>query len=283
MSIVWLASYPKSGNTWVRAFLANLLSGEDKPVHVNRLPGFAFGDHQGHYYAALAGRPFDQLSDAETLRLRPAVQRAIARSRQGDVFVKTHNALGLHDGVPTIAADVTGAFVYVVRNPLDLVVSYAHHYGIAIELAIEQMGSSTNHIVREAATVSQLLGSWSDHVRSWLMPPPQGVAHLVMRYEDISANPRKAFTRLVRFLKLPANAGRIDLAERFSRFKVLADQEATDGFVERPAAAERFFREGRKGGWRGALSSEQAERLVADHREVMSALDYLKADGTVRF
>ena len=104
-----------------------------------------------------------------------------------------------------------------------------------------------------------------------------------MRYEDLQANPRKAFTGLVRFLKLPAKSKQVEQAERFSRFKVLADQEAADGFVERPVHATRFFREGRTGGWRDHLSPAQAERLLTDHREVMAATGYLKPDGSPRF
>ncbi|MCB9948559.1 MAG: sulfotransferase domain-containing protein [Rhodospirillaceae bacterium] len=281
MAILWLASYPKSGNTWVRAFLANLFANPDQPVHVNQLRNFAFGDHQGAYYAQAAGRPFDQLSDEEINRLRPLVQRQIATARRDTVFVKTHNAFTLCDGVPTILPEASAGVVYVIRNPLDLCVSYAHHYGIPIDTAIEALASPFNRIVTERATAFQVLGGWSDHVKSWLEPPP--MPHHTMRYEDMLAQPAKAFGRLVTFLKLPKNKARLDKAIRFSSFKVLSGQERQDGFVERSAQADRFFREGRAGGWRSVLTPDQAGRIVEQHRETMDRFGYLAPDGSPRY
>ena len=60
MPIVWLASYPKSGNTWVRSFIANYLMGTDRPVHINDITHFTFGEHQAEYYEHLSGKAFDK-------------------------------------------------------------------------------------------------------------------------------------------------------------------------------------------------------------------------------
>ncbi len=282
MAVLWLASYPKSGNTWVRAFLANLFANPAQPVHVNQLANFAYGDHQGLYYARLAGRDFSTLSDEEINRLRPQVQRQIATARPETVFVKTHNALTTLDGVPTIAPDVSAGVIYVLRNPLDLAVSYAHHYSVTLDAAIDALGSSLNRIVTDGATAFQFLGSWTDHVRSWLVPPP--MPHHLMRYEDMIAHPSKTFGQLVNnYLKLPKDRARLQKAIRFSSFKVLSGQEARDGFVERSANADRFFRQGRVGGWRDVLSEAQVERLLVDHREMMQRFGYLAPDGTPRY
>ena len=281
MAILWLASYPKSGNTWVRAFLANLFANPLQPVHVNQLANFAYGDHQGVYYAQLARRPFSELSDEQINRLRPQVQTQIAAARPDTVFVKTHNALTSLDGVPTILPDVSAGAIYVLRNPLDLTVSYAHHYGVAIDAAIDALASSLNRIVTDRTTAFQFLGSWSDHVRSWLLPPP--MPHHLMRYEEMIASPAKSFGRLVAFLKLPKDKARLDKALRFSSFKVLADQERRDGFAERPASADRFFRQGQVGGWRQVLTDAQAERIVSDHHAMMLQFGYLAPDGSPRY
>ena len=107
MGIIWLASYPKSGNTWVRLFLANLFSDARHPVDINKLPGFTFGEHRADFYETLSGRPLSALSDEEINRMRPEVHRHIAGSRRETIFVKTHAAITVLDGVATITPDVT--------------------------------------------------------------------------------------------------------------------------------------------------------------------------------
>ena len=75
MPIVWLASYPKSGNTWMRGFLANYLSGSGKPVHINDYRRFSLGEHHADLYEAVSGKPFAELDNAALNRLRPQVGR----------------------------------------------------------------------------------------------------------------------------------------------------------------------------------------------------------------
>ncbi len=125
--ICWLASYPKSGSTWVRAFLANLFCGPElteKPVPINDLSKFCIADDFYGDYELSAGSKADQLSEKDLLRLRPQVHERFAASEQ-TVFVKSHNAAIARNGVPLITPSVTAGAIYVARNPLDVAVSYA--------------------------------------------------------------------------------------------------------------------------------------------------------------
>ena len=81
--VLWLASYPKSGNTWLRAFLANYLADSPAPVDINTLPDFAYGDMRSNYYAQVSGKPANQLSWQEINQLRPRVHQFLAQSRPG--------------------------------------------------------------------------------------------------------------------------------------------------------------------------------------------------------
>lgn len=276
MGILWLASYPKSGNTWVRAFLANLFANPEKPVPVNRLPYFVHADHVAAHYEAVSRRPFDSLSDADLNTLRPQVQRYIAGAPR-TVFCKTHNALTAVDGVPTIDPQSTEGAIYVIRNPLDVCVSYADHYGMDLDRASQALCAPSNRIMRESATVFQYLGSWSDHVRSWVRPPR--MRHHLMRYEDMIANPTKAFGKLVAFLGLPKDRDRLKKAVSFSRFDSLKRLEETEGFVERSPHSDRFFRRGQSGGWRGVLGAQQVDRIIAHNGEEMRQFGYLDGNG----
>ncbi len=201
-----------------------------------------------------------------------------ATSSPDTVFVKTHNAIAFLDDVPTITPEATAGAIYVMRNPLDLVISYAHHFGIGIERAIEAFASDETEAPVQGHLVHQYLGSWSGHVRSWTRAP--GLESHVMRYEDMLLKPERTFRRLVKFLGLPLEPPRLKKSIRFSSFNELAAQEKRSGFVEAvPGEARRFFRRGRIGEWRERLSPAQVERLIADHREVMAEHGYLRKDG----
>lgn len=274
--ILWLASFPKSGNTWLRAFLANLLSNAREPVDINALPQFGWGDAKAELYEKVAGKPAKEMSDEELHLLRPRVHRLMCTLRGGDtVMAKTHNALTTLGGVPTITPEATAGAIYVVRNPLDVTSSYASHFGLSVDDTIEAMAADSNFITTTDKFVFQMLRSWSTHVRSWTEAP--GLDPLVVRYEDMARKPGKTFGRVVRFLGLNSPQDRVERAIRFSSFRELARQEEARGFVERSANAQRFFRQGRAGGWRAALTGEQIERVIAAHRDVMRAHGYLDA------
>jgi len=279
--IVWLASYPKSGNTWLRALLANYLLDTPQPVPLDRLGKFAPAEASRSPYDQFAARAGIPLDDRAVYRWRPQVQRMLARRARSFVFVKTHAALTLVNQVPTIAPEVTAGAVYVVRNPLDVAVSFSRHMGCALNEGIGAMGSDQTELPIVENLVHEYLGGWSDHVKSWLEAP--GLSPYLLRYEDLARDPERSFGELTAFLRLPQDPARLKKAVAFSRFEQLAAQEVAAGFAERPAGAERFFRSGKVGAWREALSPEQAERIVATHGPAMRRLGYLDSDGALVF
>ena len=275
--ILWLASYPKSGNTWLRAFLANFIADRTRPVSINELDTFVSGDMDAGPYERLLGRPVHALSIEEIYAARPRVHRLLAQQKPGAVLVKTHNRLGRFDAIPTITPDVTYAAIYVVRNPLDVVVSFADHYGVTLDDAIEASGAEHHMIGGGGRVIPQDLGSWSGHVRSWTEAP--GLDRLVLRYEDMLSNPAKAFGSVVAYLQIPSNRPRLKKALRFASFRELAGQEREHGFTEKSANALRFFRQGRAGGWRSVLTPDQVKRVIDLHGPVMAAHGYADQTG----
>ncbi len=271
--LLWLASYPKSGNTWVRAFLANLFANQPGPLEINELNRFAVSDQRVGEYETLTGRSYDEIDDDEVNRLRPQAQRMIAASRPGTVLCKTHSKIAVLKGSPTVEPTVTGGAVYVLRNPLDVAPSYADHFGIDLDTAIDYLGDPNNHIPRHDRLTFVYLGSWQEHAASWLDAP--GLNCHFLRYEDLLADPRGGFGGLVRWLGLPPNPQRFERALRFCSFKELRRQEERSGFVERSPNAERFFRAGRAGGWRSLYSPAQRDRLIEGCREGMRRFGYL--------
>jgi hypothetical protein len=271
--IIWLASYPKSGNTWLRAFLHNFLRDPDRSYDINKLTDVTEGESQTSWFRAIAP-DFDLDPSNERARaLRPLVHRAISQRSPDTVLVKTHNALLEEDGCPLVNLEVTAGAIYIVRNPLDVVISFSHHNGRSIDEMIDFMGATSAQTIANAVNVYERYGTWSEHVASWTSTPSPTMH--VMRYEDMLANPWKSFSGLVKFLGLNAPRPRIEKAIRLSSFRVLKEQEQRGGFRERPARMEAFFREGKAGQWRKILTPAQISAIVAAHREQMARFGYI--------
>src|SRR3954451_6509877 len=128
-AIVWLASYPKSGNTWMRAFLHNFLRNPDKSYDINKMSDFTLGDSQVSWYQQFDPRPGSEYSKPDVQRMRPMVHHAMTKAFPDSVFVKTHNACVEDNGHPLVSLEVTAGAIYIVRNPLDVVISYSDHIG----------------------------------------------------------------------------------------------------------------------------------------------------------
>lgn len=271
--LIWLASYPKSGNTWLRAFLHNLLRNPDQPFDINNLRAFCVVDSVAELYAQVDPRPATALGPEGVARLRPSVHRFITTASADNVFVKTHNALVEDYGVPMITLELTAGAIYVVRDPLDVAVSYSHHLGASIDDTIQLMGASGARTPSGEAFVTEKMCSWSVHVESWTANPNRTLH--VVRYEDMHTQPIKTFAGVTRFLGLKPPRERLEKAIRSSSFRVLQDQEKRHGFIERSPVAERFFRAGQMGEGRKLLTRAQIARVVADHGPQMARFGYL--------
>lgn len=275
--ILWLASYPKSGNTWTRNFLHNLLNilegTDDQPQNINRMHEFTAWEINGPAYERHIGKPLKECTRDEIAATRPKVQEDIANNTDGLALVKTHHALVMDRGVPAINFAVTSGAVYIVRNPLDVAISFAHHMSTDVDTAIEEMACTDLETVMGERAVYEVYGSWSQHVESWTRTPHRTI--YVMRYENMLADPFATFGRLARHLLLRPTDDQLRLAIERSSFEVLKKQEEEAGFKEKPEKAERFFREGKSGQWHEGLTRRQVRRIVFDHHVQMKRFGYL--------
>lgn len=265
--IVWLASYPKSGNTWVRAFLHNYITQPATPHSINRLTEFSVAECAATFFHP----PGARLTTAQVQALRPAVHARLTELHPDLVFVKTHNAnLAVH-GVPLCTPEHTAGALYLVRDPRDVALSYAAFTQRGVDEIIELMANPGAANASDDAQVFELLASWSEHVRSWVGAPRR----LLTRYEDLVAAPERYFARIIRFLGTgEVDQQRLARAIAFSSFDSLAAQENAGGY-RASGKSGKFFRAGRAGQWRERLTPSQAQRIAAAHGEVMEKLGYL--------
>lgn len=271
--IVWIAAYPKSGNTWVRAFLHNLFLNPPSPAAPDQLSRHSVYAANALAYRRFVDKPAAAFTPEELAELRPKVHRAFMATRPDSVFIKTHSVIGTECEVPLITPECTAGAIYVVRNPLDICLSVADHFGLDIDAAIKMMGDKSAYLEPDAKRCREIISSWSHHVYNWTAW--KGLRLHVLRYEDALERPRDAFGALVRFLGLPAPKARIDRAIEFASFEVLQKMERRHGFEERSDRGGNFFRVGRSGQWRKRLKPAQVKRIVADHRGQMARFDYL--------
>jgi hypothetical protein len=270
--IIWLASFPKSGNTWMRAFLHNLLRAPKDGYDINRLGEFSFSDSTIHFYKQYLTKPVEEWTRKDVMETRWKVQRDIGRLSTDDVFVKTHNAHVEFEDLPMIHMDLTAGAIYIVRNPLDVCISLADHYACSIDESIRILSDNTSGTPNAEQLVFEVHRTWSTHVLSWTNQP--GPWLHVVRYEDMLKKPTVAFSRVARFLGLNPPRERIERAIQASSFESLRAQEDAKGFRERSYKAEKFFRVGKAGQWRSVLSKAQIERVVDFHKEQMERFGY---------
>lgn len=288
-NIIWLASYPKSGNTWLRVFLANYLSASQEPVDINAL---ATDKHTG--MLASQRKLFDDgvgveasnLTEEEIELYRPHVYVQLSRKLEDEqtetFFMKTHDAFLTNvRGEPLFPKAATRGVIYLVRNPLDVVVSYAKHFGLSIETSVRALNNQKHCLAGDQLKLNsqlrQHLLSWSQHISSWV---DQSELPLhVMRYEDMKRSPLATFREALRFADLPERLHDLEDALQKSSLRQLRDQERKKGFGENPRQTHAFFGRGQIGGWRRVLTKEQVASVIEVHGEMMQRFDYLTPGG----
>jgi hypothetical protein len=273
--IVWLASYPKSGNTWTRHFLHSLIRSRERSHDINRMKSLTTGDSARAWYLPFIQKPEGEWTEEIISAARPQALRNIAASTDGIVFVKTHCAMVRHHGTPTIEPSVTAAAIYIVRNPLDVAISFAAFMGADVDAAITAMNRVGACVPTSERAVYQYYGSWGEHVESWTRrSAPQ--LH-VMRYEDMLEKPLETFGALATFLRILPTRQELEEAIEASSFDKLKEQEDEFGFAEKPESAERFFRSGTSDQWRDVLTPKQIDAIVGPNRAQMERFGYWPA------
>ncbi len=269
--IIWLASYPKSGNTWVRSFLSNYLSSEEN-FEFNQLNTILkFPNKKIMKELEIDSSKFINIaSNWSTMQNYINLKSDIS-------YVKTHNALTTVNGYEFTNSKNTIGYIYLVRDPRDVVLSYASHIGKSVE---ETFLYLTNERYMELLDddiphASALLGSWANNYNSWKNCDfSKGI---IVRYEDLISDPEKNFLEIVKFLNkinsIEIDPIRIKKCCENTNFNKLKELENNQGFSEK--GKNNFFRKGKAGDWKNNLNS----KVRADIEEIfnieMKELKYL--------
>ncbi|MBO9499206.1 MAG: sulfotransferase domain-containing protein [Novosphingobium sp.] len=287
--IFWLASYPKSGNTWFRLMLASFR--REAPVDINNLAEPRGMASARGWFDHVMLFPSGLLTHEECERLRPLVYAAndgpagdreldeIWTRTDGVRFVKTHDAYTrTPEGRPMMGGrEAADGVILIVRDPRDVCASLANHNGATLDQAINFMGHAEASFCgerdRQPLQLRQQLLDWSGYNASWLDQADLPV-HLV-RYEDMQADAASALGRGLAFAGIEASADEVAQAAAAVDFGTLRQQERAHGFREAPRGARAgFFRSGVSGGWRSELDAGQVARIEREHGGMMGRLGY---------
>ena len=273
----WLASWPKSGNTFLRLLLdAYFANGY---VDINDVTS-SVGDNGAFWFQSVSPMPPKDLTWETALLLRPAALfNQLVSMHTKKRFIKTHCVNAVVNGTPhLIPRAFTERAVYIVRDPRDVVMSMQTFMntekGLSIEESADNMANNDYGIgIDDAGPVP--LTTWSQHVSSWVNEDRYPVA--VVRYEDLCADPAKTLAQVLDFCGIDPDMERCDVAAEVCHIAKLAKQEQEKGFKEdmRKRQLKPFFY---KGGsrWRDELPEHIALRIERDHGEMMERFGYLE-------
>lgn len=289
----YLASYPKSGNTWCRVFITELrrLAGldsaeataaaqqDEQELRLNRDLATGSIVSSRHWLDDQLGIDSSDLSWAELDKVRGRAGHQRALYAECLRYHKVHDAFVSPDsaGRPVVPVEGCRGAVVVIRHPADVAVSLSHFFSWPLERCVaflldEQAGLCRSS-KRGGQQVRQFMGTWANHVHSWA--DQQQIPVLLLRYEDLLAKPNTEFTRLAHFLDLPTDETLISEAVANTRFdKLRAKEEEEGGFREKPEGCERFFRSGRSGEGREQLTAEQILQLEEAFSETLMRFGY---------
>jgi len=266
--ITWIASYPRSGNTWVRAFITAYANGGS--VEINGI--MQTGDKHPAYYANIIGKPMQSWDMADQAMLKPAAMLRMLEDAGSNLLLKTHDCNIDICGVEQIPPSLTRTAIYLVRDPRDVALSFKNHYNMpSMGTAVDQMlnDDTLTRFPDRGLFVPQ--GSWQKSAQSWTGKLPYEV--MILRYEDLLSKPFESFSKIVRLLKMDFDAKLIKKSIEACSFDKFQKAEQSDGFQE--GVGQTFFHKGQANRWETELDEALQTRIVKACRREMKSFGYL--------
>jgi len=270
--IIWITSYPKSGNTYVRSFLSHYLYSVDGTINfdlLKKIPKF----EKSAIFKKIIGNSIN-IDGFEYIKHSLKVQKKLIQSsKQMDLIFKTHNFFGSIDNYEFTNKENTLLFIYLIRDPREVLVSYASHSGLSIDQLMEFFLTKD----RVQKHDLELIVNWGLHYKSW--KSFKSVPSLFIKYEDLISNPKKYFGNIISFLSKHIDI-KLDkeLIKRnidLNNFVNLREKEKEKGFVE-ASNNNMFFRSGKIDSWKNILNKDQIKAVENYFNNEMKELGYLK-------
>ena len=278
--IIWLASYPKSGNTLLRSILSSYFYSKEGEFSFNNLNYISQFPLTSQFMSA--GVNID--NDEEVFKNFINVQNLLNQEKGKVKFFKTHSALSKMHGCNFTDLNNTLGVIYIVRDPRNVVNSLAHHNDLSIGEAAETMIDNSKFLLKSVKNCRVFLGSWSFNYNSWKNLQVKN-KYLLIKYEDLITKKKTTMLKILKFLDQLGMKSQLDMVKlnkaiKSTDFKKVKNLEQNETFYEGVLDAKTgkrkiFFNLGPSNDWRRLLDGKIQIKLEKAFEKEMIELEYL--------
>ena len=278
--IIWLASYPKSGNTWVRSFLSAYYYSHDGKFSFELLENIKQFPSKDFLSQRL--RSIDEAAENWLI-----AQKKI-KDQNEFCFLKTHNVYGAYKGKNFTTPDFTLGAIYIVRDPRNVLTSLMNHYSLTEDDALKMINSIYRNLRDENNNDDyssySFISSWANNYKSWKMS--KIINKLIVKYEDLENQEDETFLEILNFTdkvlkkNIKVDQKKFRLAIETTKFDILKKKEEDEGFVEavyskKDGKNKKFFNLGKKNNYKELIKPQTTKTIEKLFRNEMEELGYL--------
>ena len=275
--IIWCASYPKSGNTWIRAIITSLIYSKNGDFKFDMLRKISLFPKRYHF-----NNFTNEFSDLKKIsEFWIAAQKKINNDGKIKIF-KTHNGNYNFLGRDFTDTKNTIGVIHIVRDPRNIISSISNHYQLNLEQSVDFLLDEKRFLFNKndpndlsEENIITLLGSWKTHYNSWKIASNS----LLIRYEDLISNTKFEIEKLSnyirKYIKFETSEEKIQNILNMTSFKNLKKMEEKDGFEEAINEDTKFFNLGPKNDWKKFINKKLIDRIEKNFGDEMKELKYI--------
>ena len=282
--IIWLASYPKSGNTYVRAFLSAYYFSENGQFDFSQISNIDQFPHEKFFKEKV-----NSISEASKQWL--PIQKEINKDKKIRFF-KTHSFLGNYQNNEFTSPETTLGAVYIVRDPRNVLTSLKNHYSFDDDKALEMITDKSRSLMSNNGSHASLnfISSWAENYISWFKDGR--FRRLFIKYEDLITNKYETFRDIIVFTNTlmnkveGVNKSKLQKAIETTNFNVLKKKEISETFDGSESTFKNwrkfhsenknlFFNLGPENDWKRILEKKISSQIENSFDQEMKRLGYL--------
>ena len=282
--IFWIASYPKSGNTWLRTLISSYYFSKEGYYNQDLIQLIGQVPEKRHF----EGFSYNPKEVIGTTRLWIKAQEKINKDKKIHFF-KTHNVFGKINDAPFTDKNNSLGCVYIVRDPRNVITSLSNHYELNYQDSLEWMMNHKKYIYDNRGELDfgnfQFISSWSKNYQSWKIQKDLPVK--IVRYEDLLEKTFSVTKEIIDFINKTTkieskiNINKLKNSVNSTLFDKLKNDEKKKGFTEAIYSTKKnkmipFFNLGPKNNWKNILDKEFANKLNDIFRENLKEIGYVK-------
>ena len=282
--IIWIASYPKSGNTWIRSFISAILYTEDGNFNFKNLESIPQYPTRKQFEGIL-----QDFSNIDIIKKNWNISQTKLNLDNKIKFLKTHHVNCKIDDHAFTNFENTLGVIYIVRDPRNILTSLINHYSLSNQTEAKKflfeeknwLGYKKQNNKIYTTRFPTLISSWKTNYNSWKNTKKN---FLLIKYENLLANPKLEFIRVIDYIKkitkFNFDEKKIKNAFDSTSFDVLQEKEINEGFYESVRdkhgdGKKKFFNLGPRNQWQELVDKNIVNEIEKQFETEMKELNYL--------